>query len=198
MPLKKSTRAKTPPSSKTSENPAGVARLNTSTDTTRMMGAGAVLLVFCVMAAAMLLAARESSSPSTVAVTDSSPGGIVARADSNKSGSAAPSMAGLSAKPAAETAKSPVRKLSSVTIAGCLERGDDSFRLTDTDGSDAPKSRSWKSGFLKKGTASIEVVDTANKLKLSSHVGRRVSVTGLLDDRELQVRSLRRIAPACD
>jgi hypothetical protein len=85
-----------------------------------------------------------------------------------------------------------------VTITGCLERSEDGFRLTDTDGSDAPKARSWKSGFLKKGSASVEVVDAGNRAKLPSHIGRRVSVTGLLEDRELQVRSLRRIAPACD
>jgi hypothetical protein len=85
-----------------------------------------------------------------------------------------------------------------VTITGCLERSDDGFRLTDTDGSEAPKARSWKSGFLKKGSASVEVVDAGNRARLTSHIGRRVSVTGLLEDRELQVRSLRRVAPACD
>jgi hypothetical protein len=99
---------------------------------------------------------------------------------------------------AGTASKSPVEKPSAVTITGCLERGNETFRLTNTDGSDAPKSRSWKSGFLKKGPASIEVVDTARRLRMASHVGERVSVTGLLEDRQMQVRSLRRIAPACN
>ena len=39
-----------------------------------------------------------------------------------------------------------------VTITGCLEvsTSGDTFRLTDTEGVDAPKSRSWRSGFFKK------------------------------------------------
>jgi len=84
-----------------------------------------------------------------------------------------------------------------VTITGCLERHDETFRLKDTTGVDAPRSRSWRSGFLKKGSASIEVVDAANRLKLTDHVGQRVSVTGVLVDREIQVRSLQRVATSC-
>jgi hypothetical protein len=84
-----------------------------------------------------------------------------------------------------------------VTITGCLERDSDSFRLKDTTGQNAPKARSWKSGFLKKGSASVDVVDAANKVKLPTHVGQRVSVTGMLVDREMQVRSLQRVATSC-
>ena len=85
-----------------------------------------------------------------------------------------------------------------VTITGCLERDNDTFRLRDTTGADAPKSRSWKSGFLKKGSASIEIVDVANRLKLATHIGQRVSVTGMLLDREMQARSLQRVGASCD
>ena len=85
-----------------------------------------------------------------------------------------------------------------VTITGCLERDDATFRLKDTTGTDAPKSRNWKRGFLKKGMAPIEVVDAANRLNLSNHVGQRVSVTGLLVDREMTLRSLQRVAASCD
>jgi hypothetical protein len=84
-----------------------------------------------------------------------------------------------------------------VTLTGCLERDDETFRLKDTTGLEAPKARSWKSGFLKKSAASIEVVDAANRVKLSTHVGQRVSVTGMLVEREIQVRSLRRVAASC-
>jgi hypothetical protein len=84
-----------------------------------------------------------------------------------------------------------------VTIAGCLERDGGTFRLKDTSGLDAPKSRSWKSGFLKKGTPRIELLDAANQLKLRDHVGQRVSVTGTLVDREMQARSLRSVSTSC-
>jgi cytoskeletal protein RodZ len=84
-----------------------------------------------------------------------------------------------------------------VTVTGCLERHDETFRLKDTSGVDTPKSRSWRSGFLKKGSAPIDVVDAANGLHLTDHVGQRVSVTGLLVDREMQGRSLQRVATSC-
>ena len=84
-----------------------------------------------------------------------------------------------------------------VTITGCLERSDETFRLKDTEGENAPTSRSWKSGFLKKGRASIAIVDAANRVNLSNHVGERVSVTGTLIDREMRVRSLQRVAASC-
>jgi hypothetical protein len=35
-------------------------------------------------------------------------------------------------------------------------------------------------------------------LKLTNHVGQRVSVTGTLSDGELQIRSMRRIAASCE
>lgn len=84
-----------------------------------------------------------------------------------------------------------------VTITGCLERSDDSFRLKDTEGEDAPRARSWKSAFLKKGAAPVQVVDAANRLGLQSHIGERVTVTGTLIDREIRVRSLHRVAVSC-
>ena len=80
-----------------------------------------------------------------------------------------------------------------VTVVGCLERTDEGFRLKETSGADAPKARSWKSGFLKKSSASLDVVDTTRTLQLNTLVGRRVSMTGIVDDRELQARSVRRL-----
>ena len=54
-----------------------------------------------------------------------------------------------------------------------------------------------ESGFLKKGSASIELVESGNGLKLRDHVGTRVSVTGTLTDRQMRVQSVRRAAPSC-
>jgi len=85
-----------------------------------------------------------------------------------------------------------------VTIAGCLAQDGETFRLKDTTGADAPRSRSWKSAFIHKGPTPVEVVDASHHLKLTNHVGERVSVTGTMVDGEMQVRSLHRIATSCN
>ena len=95
------------------------------------------------------------------------------------------------------TSTESARTASFVTISGCLEQSDETFRLTDTAGDNAPKARSWKSGFLKKSPAAIEVVDVTNRLKLPRHVGERVSLTGTLVEREMQVRALHRVGLSC-
>jgi hypothetical protein len=94
--------------------------------------------------------------------------------------------------------KAPADEPSSVSITGCLERDAETFRLEKTTGADAPKSRSWKSAFLKKRLVSIEVVDVANRLALPNQVGQRVSVTGALVDREMRARSLQRVGGSCE
>jgi hypothetical protein len=86
---------------------------------------------------------------------------------------------------------------SAVTITGCLERSDETFRLKDTSGEDAPRARSWKTAFLKKRAASVEVVDASNRLKMDNYVGQRVSLTGTLVEREMHARVLQPIAPSC-
>jgi len=85
-----------------------------------------------------------------------------------------------------------------VTISGCLEQDDDVFRLKDTEGSNAPKTRSWKSGFLRKRSATLDVVDASNRLRLRNLVGQRVSITGLLYDRELLANTVKRIGSSCE
>ena len=82
------------------------------------------------------------------------------------------------------------------TLTGCIEKHGDGFRLTDTDGDAAPRARSWKSGFFRKGTVALDLVDGAQTMP-AKHVGERVRVTGRLDDRELTLRSLRRVADSC-
>jgi hypothetical protein len=85
-----------------------------------------------------------------------------------------------------------------VTLTGCLARSDNEFRLKDTTGLNAPKSRSWKSGFLTKRSASISIVPASGELPLSKHVGERITVSGTLIDREMKVRTLRRVSSSCD
>jgi hypothetical protein len=98
------------------------------------------------------------------------------------------------ASPAAKAAAatSPV-----VTVTGCLARDDERFQLKDATGADAPKSRSWKTGFLTKRTATIAITGVPNDPALSGHVGQRVSVTGVLVEHEMLVQSLKRVGDAC-
>ena len=98
---------------------------------------------------------------------------------------------------ASSTAASAAPKAAPITLTGCLEQRDDEFRLKDASGADVPRTRSWKSGFLKKNSAAIGVVDAAHRLKLQDHVGERVAVTGELVDREMRARALKRVADGC-
>jgi len=92
----------------------------------------------------------------------------------------------------AKSAKAPV-----TTLEGCLEKSGETFHLKDTSGVDAPKARSWKSGFLKKGSATVDVVDGSESLGLPNRVGTRVSVTGTLVDRQMQARAIHRLSSSC-
>ena len=84
------------------------------------------------------------------------------------------------------------------TLQGCLEKSGDAFRLKDPSGTDAPKARSWKSGFIKKSPAAVDLVDPSESLGLANRVGTRVSVTGTLVDREMQAHAIHRLASSCN
>jgi len=122
-----------------------------------------------------------------------------------------PSMAAAPVATAAPEAVSPERSAATtstttdaggpaVTITGCLEMTVDEtqFRLTDTEGSGAPKSRSWRSGFLKKGSAPVDLVDLSNGAALREHVGQRVAATGVLAGRQMRLRSFQAAGTSCD
>ena len=99
-----------------------------------------------------------------------------------------------SAPPANEQAEVAVP----ATITGCLQRAADTFWLKDVSGTDAPKSRSWKSGFLRKKSSNVELVDRGGLTsRLATYVGRRIETTGALADREMRVKSLR-VLGACE
>ena len=180
MPAKKPVRAVTP------EPPKTPARLTPPFGRTPTL-----IIAACVMAGGILLAARQQTQPllSTTPTQDVVPAPEVRASRVMTANAPSATSTGGSSSAA---------KAVPVTITGCVERDNDTFRLKDTAGADAPKSRSWKSGFLKKGQAKIELVDAAHAANLASQVGRRVSVTGMLGDREMQVRSVRRVAASCD
>lgn len=167
--------------------------------------AGAIAIgavAICVAVGAMLSAAMHTGVSTTNSVADNvSTRPAPAVRIATTSGSREPLAASRSTvkTPAPQAAVQQVAvQEAPVTITGCLEQDDETFRLKNTTGDQAPKARSWKSGFLKKNSASIEVVDASNKAQLPSHVGQRVVVTGMLVDREMQVRSLRRVATSCN
>jgi hypothetical protein len=83
------------------------------------------------------------------------------------------------------------------SISGCLERDDDTFVLKNTSGAEAPKSRSWKTGFLKKHSVAIELLDASGGLKLQRYVGQRVTATGTLTNREMRPRSVKPASGSC-
>jgi hypothetical protein len=86
-----------------------------------------------------------------------------------------------------------------VTVTGCLETsGKNQFRLTDTEGVDAPKSRSWRSGFLKKSSTSVALVAPPDPYTLQTQAGQRITATGQMTNRELRVTSLQVIGARCD
>jgi hypothetical protein len=169
-----------------------------------------VLVVIGVIGAAMLIAARQSSETPDLTRIDVKPAPAATPGQPRRTAAAKgpaveavvtntlPADATAVNAPAGTSTAKAVQKPAPVTITGCLQRDDKTFRLKDTLGEDAPKSRSWKSGFLKKSPAPIEVVDASDSLGLRNHVGQRVSVTGVIVDREMQARSLQRVAASCN
>jgi hypothetical protein len=160
-----------------------------------------VVVVILVMAGGIAIAARQQqvkskdgqpvmtadvAAESTDALSKHAPTPVVSTA-----------ISGVALAPTATHAGMSPAASHSVSVTGCLEKTDDGFRLTDTAGPAAPKSRSWKSGFLKKGTATVDVVEASHALQLGSQVGHRVTVTGALVDREMRADSVHRVATSC-
>lgn len=162
---------------------------------------GTIGIMIAVFAGGILVAARQHSTPAnTQPMTMSAEATPESKGAAKKNGASIASSTSATAmvSETAAVSANAVPKAPPVTLTGCLVQTDDTFRLKDTAGTGAPKARSWKSGFLKKGSASVEVVDAAHALTLANHVGRRVSVTGTLVDREMRVRSLRRVGASCE
>jgi hypothetical protein len=192
MPVKKSPRTKKPARGK---RPMGL---------TSALGSKATTMVVIVtIAAGIMIAARQQQAKAKdrtdAARTDVVLSGepeVNAKKKPAASSAAATAPASTPASAPAATGTAGSANAKPVTVTGCLERTDAGYRLSETTGADAPKARSWKSGFLKKSSATLDVVDPSRALPLADHVGRRVSVTGALVDRDLQARSVRRVG-AC-
>jgi hypothetical protein len=130
-------------------------------------------------------------SPPPAVAADTSAGRVSAETVAREQAAGAPAVA---------TTTTPDTGSQAVTVSGCLETtvDEDQFRLTDTEGADAPKARSWRSGFLRKRSAPVELVELSDLVGLRQYVGRRVVATGLLTGRELRVRSLQSAGTSCN
>lgn len=110
------------------------------------------------------------------------------------------------AKPAAAAPAKPVpakpavtsANARSVTLSGCLEADGRKFVLTAPEGAQAPKGRSWKTGFVTKKPKNVELT-AASSVKLGDHLGHKVSVVGVRNgaDTHLEARSIRQLAASC-
>ena len=84
------------------------------------------------------------------------------------------------------------------TLTGCLEADGAKYKLTGLKGTEVPKGRSWKTGFITKKSKDVEVVGASAALKLKDHVGHKVSVVGVKDgDTHFQARSVKQLAGSC-
>jgi hypothetical protein len=155
------------------------------------------IIVVCIVGTAMLIVARSSEPTSAASVVPEQ--AIVAIAPIQQTPVAKaqkPSTIAIKAASAQSAGTVPGAELA--TIEGCLVQDADQFQLKNTAGEDAPAGRSWKSGFLHRSSKTIDVLDQSHRLNLARHVGERVTITGLLDDRELQGTSLKRVAESCN
>jgi len=152
------------------------------------------IIVVCIVGTAMLIVARSSEPTSAASITPERP--IVAIAPIQQTPVAKAQKPSTFAPASAQSAGAiPGAELA--TIEGCLVQDANQFQLKNTSGEDAPRGRSWKSGFLHRSSKTIDVFDQSHRMNLARHVGERVTITGLLDDRELQGSSLKRVAESC-
>jgi hypothetical protein len=186
MPVKKTTGAK--------KAPQGKKRIGL---TSAIGPKATTMVVILVMAGGIIVGARQQQAKAREALEAGranatlTPEPTVANRKSATAASTSSSNGVSTSASATSSTPAAAAKATPATVTGCLERVDEGFRLKDTSGADAPKSRSWKSGFLKKGSATLDVVDASHTLQLADFVGRRVSVTGAILDREMRARSVR-------
>ena len=196
MPVKRSIRIKKRP------QPNKPTRAKRSTRTTFWRSTPAIFgALICTFMAAILVGAYQSRDGLRVHKKADT---VIERSEAATTPTASPAVS-APLNDLAETAASDAAAVDAphngqparVTITGCLERSDEAFRLTDTTGMNAPTARSWKSAFLKKRPAAIDVIEGGKRLNFASHVGQRVSLTGTLEDHEMRAGSLRRVASSC-
>jgi hypothetical protein len=101
---------------------------------------------------------------------------------------------------AAQASAAPAPKAKPVapaSLTGCLHNDGGHFKLTDLPDSQAPKGRTWKTGYVTKSNKDVEVLGAAN-LKLKDHVGHKVTIVGTRDgSTRVKATSLKMVATRC-
>ena len=162
--------------------------------TRRMTVAGTAALAI-LLATVQIDTSAQSKTPAKAPATAAPAKPAPAKAAPAK---AAPAKA-VAAKPVpAKVAAAPVAVVpvdpNTVTMIGCLESDGSNYRLADVQGNQAPKGRSWKTGFIGKKTKNIDLVGAPASLKLQDHIGHKVSVSGLKDDdTHLKARTIKQL-----
>src|SRR5262245_31476831 len=154
------------------------------------------IIVVSIVGTAMLIAASGSEPTSAASVVPDQPIVAIAPVQQTPVPKAEKGPATAAQPESAETAGATADSDLAI-VEGCLIQDQDQFRLKNATGEDAPKGRSWKSGFLHKRSKTIDVLDNTHRLNLGRHVGERVAIAGVLDNRELQGTSLKRVAQSC-
>jgi hypothetical protein len=154
------------------------------------------IIVVCIVGTAMLIVARSSEPTSAASIVPEQATVAVAPIDQTPVAKT-PKPSTFAVKPASAQSAGAIPGAQLATIEGCLIQDANQFQLKNTSGEDAPKGRSWKSGFLHRSSKPVDVIDQSHRMNLARHVGERVTITGLLDDRELQGTSLKRVAESC-
>ena len=105
----------------------------------------------------------------------------------------------LAAQPAeGRTSPTGAKAAESVTLTGCLHADGGKYMLTDLKGDEAPKGRSWETGWVKKSTKDVEIVTAASGPKLKDHVGHEVTLTGVKNgETHIQAKSIKHVAASC-
>lgn len=113
-----------------------------------------------------------------------------------KAATAAKSAPAKTSTPA--TASAPAQRASAASLTGCLHADGDKFKLSELEGTQAPKGRSWKTGFIVKTTKDVEVVGASSSVNLGDQIGRKVTITGTRDgERHFKAQSVKQVSPVC-
>jgi hypothetical protein len=174
-----------------------VASSSTSQPSRRVWSLPIAMGMLVIGAGGLWLAVRESSNAPQAAaaavMTPDAPPEVShsAPAKHDKNAAATPGPAKAANTSALRATGKPI------SVTGCVQKTDSGFVLKNAEGTDAPRSRSWKTGFFKKSAVSLDLVDAGNTAHLGEHVGHHVSVTGALVDREMHLQSLRPMAGSC-
>jgi hypothetical protein len=151
-----------------------------------MAGIGLLTATVVAMLAVIAIVAAMSNR-STTAKRESGPSKTIQASASSEPLAVAPKPSPTGAKPVPDA-----------TYVGCLRSEDDGRKLvlTEVGGRDVPQSRNWKTMFVTKKAAKLEV-RPASTLALRQHVGQTVQVSGRRVDDRLAARSVKVVGTTC-